>query len=480
MISSPISTSAEPPLCVDMDGTLLRTDTLFESILLLLKANPLMVAALPIWLAGGKANLKRQISARVELDPSALPYHPEFVAFLRDESAAGRRLVLVSAADEAVVRRVADHVGLFDEVIASNGTNNLKGANKRAELCERFGVRGYDYAGDHVADLDVWSSARHAIVVSSDSRLADRVGDHVTRTFTSPRWNLRTLARALRVQQWVKNLLVFVALLMAPEARDPKLFADAFLAFVAFSLCASSVYLANDLLDLAADRRHATKCKRPFASGELPLVTGLALGPVCLLSGLAVAALLPPSFLVVLLIYMAATTAYSFRLKHVPLVDVLLLAMLYTGRVIAGGAATGIVPSPWLLGFSLFFFLSLAFVKRFSELHAVRLQQQPDGLKVRGYYHSDLELIATNGAVSGYISVLVAALYINSDRVVGLYAHPEALWLICPMLLYWISRVWLLAHRGEMKDDPVLFAIKDPVSYGVGATIAAVLLAARL
>jgi 4-hydroxybenzoate polyprenyltransferase len=269
-----------------------------------------------------------------------------------------------------------------------------------------------------------------------------------------------------------------VALLMAPEVRDLSRFWDALVAFFALSLCASAVYLMNDLLDLEADRRHATKRSRPFAAGDLPLVLGLVLAPVCLAAGFALAAVLPPAFAVILVAYMVVTTLYSFRLKQIPLVDVILLAMLYTGRVVAGGAATRVWPSPWLLGFSLFFFLSLAFAKRYSELYALRREQRD--LQTRGYYPADLELIATQGAASGYLSVLVAALYINSDRVVGLYQRPELLWLICPLLLYWISRVWLLAHRGHLDDDPVLFAIRDRNSYAVGGLIVLVLLLARI
>jgi len=478
MVSRNQAASSAIPLCVDLDGTLLRTDSLYESTLILLKANPLRAVLLPIWLLRGKAVLKHEIASRVTLDPATLPYHPELLAHLREEHAKGRQIVLVSAAHETVVRAVAQHLGLFADVIASDGVKNLKGMNKRDVLVARFGEGGYDYAGDHAADLDVWSAGRGAIVVSNDVRLARRAGSRVQRVFTSPRRSLATLLRAIRVQQWVKNLLVFVPLLMAPEARQLPLFLDAFLAFVAFSLCASSVYVTNDLLDLETDRRHATKRHRPFAAGDLPLALGLLLVPGCLVAAVLVTLLLPGAFAVVLIIYMIVTTAYSFRLKHVPLVDVIVLAMLYTGRVIAGAAATRVWPSPWILGFSLFFFLSLAFVKRYAELYAMG-QEQP-ALKVRGYYSADLELIATNGTVSGYLSVLVAALYINSDRVVGLYHHPEMLWLICPLLLYWISRIWMLAHRGQLHDDPVLFAIKDRESWVVGALVALVLMAARL
>lgn len=467
------------PLCVDLDGTLLRTDSLVESVLLLVKGSPAAILRLPFWLWRGKAALKDEIARRVTLDPAALPYRGELVEFLRTEHTKGRSVLLVSAAHESIVRAVAEHLGFFDDVIATAAGTNRKGQHKRAALVARFGAGGFDYAGDSRADLPVWEAARSAIVVGSDARLARRAGARVERVFTSPVRRMRAIARALRVPQWVKNFLVFVPLLMAPEVRELPLFLDAALAFAAFSACASAVYVANDLLDLAADRRHRSKRRRPFAAGELPLALGLALVPACLAAGFAVAwLLLPPVFTAVLAAYLVATTAYSFRLKHVPLVDVLVLALLYTGRVIAGAAATHVRPSSWILGFSLFFFLSLAFVKRYTELYTLR--DAPPELRVRGYHPTDLQLVAINGAVSGYIAVLVAALYINSDRVVGLYDRPELLWLICPLLLYWISRVWMLAFRGQLHDDPVLFAIRDRESWIVGALIAVVLLLARL
>ncbi len=466
------------PLCVDLDGTLICTDSLHEAILLLVKASPFTAFRLPFWLLRGKIALKQEVASRVTLDPATLPYRDELLDYLRAERTKGRRLLLVSAAHESIVRGVACHLGIFDDVIGTDAVQNLKGANKRDALAARFGAGGYDYAGDDRADVPVWEAARGAIVVGNDAGLARRAGPRVQRVFTSPPRRGATLARALRVQQWVKNLLVFVPLLMAPEARDLPLFFDAFLAFVAFSLSASAVYVLNDLLDLAADRRHATKRLRPFASGDLSLATGFALVPVCLAAGFVITHWLPSAFLAVLVVYLLATTAYSFRLKYVPLVDVIVLAMLYVGRVIAGAAATHVWPSPWILGFSLFFFLSLAFVKRYAELYAMRAE--PPDVRVRGYYPADLQLVAINGAVSGYISVLVAALYINSDRVTGVYARPELLWLICPLLLYWISRMWMLAHRGELHDDPVLFAIKDRESWVVGLLIAVVLLLARL
>ncbi len=295
----------------------------------------------------------------------------------------------------------------------------------------------------------------------------------MTSAFTLP-----AVLRALRVEQWVKNLLVFMPLMMAPEIVELSLYDEAFFAFLSFSFCASAVYVLNDLVDLEADRRHPRKRFRPFASGEVAPRVGAIVGTACLAIGVALALKLPMLFAVALLVYLVATTLYSFWLKHVPLVDVLVLALLYTGRVIAGGAATNVLPSTWILGFSIFFFLSLAFVKRYAELYAIG-QSEP-ALKVRGYFPGDLDLITINGTASGYMSVLVAALYINGDHAGGIYRYPSLLWLICPLLLYWISRMWMLAHRGQLHEDPVLFSIRDRASWVVFALIAVVLLIARI
>jgi 4-hydroxybenzoate polyprenyltransferase len=470
------SEDANRPLCVDLDGTLVRTDTLLECVLRVVKATPLAAFRLPLWLLRGRAHLKREVAARAAIDVTALPFHAELVEYLRAERARGRRLVLVTAADERIAHGVAEHLALFDEVLASDGTVNLKGAHKQALLRDRFGARGYDYAGNAGSDLAVWNEAHSAVMVNAGSRVRRRCTAEVTRAFDRERVGVRTLVKALRLQHWVKNLLIFVPLAMSHQIQNAPLLAKALLAFLAFGLCASGIYLVNDLFDLEADRRHPSKRSRPLASGALGLAQGLALAPLCLLAGFAVAILLPPAFFLTLALYLLLTLSYSLRLKQIAVLDVVVLAGLYTIRIIAGSAATGVVPSPWLLAFSLFFFFSLAMVKRFSELDGLR---QRNGDKVtRGYYASDREQIASFGSASGYMAVLVLALYINSDAVVILYRQPIVLWLICPLLLYWISRVWLLAHRGEMHDDPVVFAIRDRVSYVVGACVALVLFVA--
>lgn len=465
------------PLCVDLDGTLVKTDTLLECALTVLKREPLALVRALVSLSQGRARLKRELATRAQLDVSRLPYHSELLGFLRAEHAAGRKLVLVSAADASIVRGVADHLGLFDEVLGSDGAINLKGARKGDVLAERFRDGGYDYAGNDGSDLAVWDRAHTAIHVNASARVKRRTTVPVARTFDPDRSRFRVLLKAMRIQHWVKNLLVFVPLVMAHQVANVSVVVAALLAFLAFGLCASGIYVINDLLDLDADRRHATKRNRPLASGALSLQAGLMLAPALLGASLALAVSLPRAFVAVLLLYVVLTTSYSMRIKQIAILDVVVLAGLYTIRVIAGSAATGIPPSPWLLAFSLFFFFSLALVKRFSELDALQRSGE-NGKVTRGYQVGDREQIASLGSASGYIAVLVLALYINSEAVVPLYRQPILLWMICPLLLYWISRVWLLAHRGQMHEDPVVFAIRDRVSYVVGACVALVLLGA--
>lgn len=465
----------EPPLCVDLDGTLLRTDLLHESLFELLRRRPLAVLAVPLWLWRGKAHLKQKIAARAPLDASALPYHEPFLAYLREQHHKGRRLILATAANVDLAREVARHLGLFERVVASDARINISGAVKLERLRALFGEGGFDYAGNGRADLEVWGHARRAILVNPDRGVppAARNVARVERIFEDRPLRAWTLLRALRLHHWVKNLLLFVPLAATHALHEGALLAQAALGFLAFGLTASSVYLLNDLLDLNADRQHPGKRQRPFASGALPIAHGIGLIPILLVAGIGIAASLPPLFLPVLGAYYAATLAYSFGLKRVAILDVLVLAGLYTARVIAGGIAVGITPSFWLLAFSMFLFLSLAVVKRYSEL--LTIGGAGENLRRRGYCAADLGALNGLGAASGLMAVLVLALYVNSEAVTVLYGQPELIWLLCPLLLYWMARVWLLTGRGDMRDDPVLFAIQDRVSHALAAAAALIL-----
>ena len=468
------------PLCIDCDGTLIRTDLLHEMVFRLLKAAPWLVLWLPIWLLRGKAHLKDQMARRTSIQASTLPVRQDVLDLARAARAAGRTVVLATASPSAVVQPLADHLQCFDEVIASDSRVNMAGQAKRAALVERYGEKGYDYAGDTRADLAVWASARRALVISSDpglARAASRVAE-VERVIKPARPGLGAYLRALRLHQWLKNLLVLVPLFAAHQMRSATGLGHALLAFAAFSLCASAVYVLNDLLDLESDRRHVRKRQRPFASGLVPISHGALLVPLLLAASVAVAWSLPAAFLGVLGAYFVCTLAYSVVLKRQVIVDVLMLAGLYTLRVIAGGAATGIVPSFWLLAFSMFLFLSLALVKRYSEM-LITLQQQAQSAAGRGYTVQDLPVLMSVGTSSGLVAVMVFALYINNPDLHTLYSQPLWLWLVPPLLLYWISRIWMKAHRSEVDDDPVVFAARDWQSLTIVTIMVALFLLAH-
>jgi 4-hydroxybenzoate polyprenyltransferase len=468
-----------PPLVVDLDETLIKTDLLAESFFALMRQNPLYLFLFPFWLLMGRAFLKRQISQRVTLDVSLLPYHHELLDHLKLQHAQGRQLTLATGTDERLAKQVADYLQIFDRALASDGTINLSGRYKQSCLVAEFGERHFDYAGNSRRDLAVWSSARKAILVNPTRSLSRAVArlTEIEQVFPRPKGRRSPYLQALRLQQWLKNLLVFVPLAMAHRFLEINLLGKTFLAFLAFGLCASSVYLVNDLLDLQSDRHHPRKRQRPFATGELSLFWGLRLAPFLFCLSLLVSLLLPLPFLGMLVIYYVLNLSYSFYLKRVVLLDVMVLAGLYTLRVMAGSASISIWPSSWLLAFSTFIFLSLALVKRYAEL--VIMEAESGVVQVRGYQIVDKGLLASLGSGSGYVAVLVLAIYISSGIAEIHYTRHYLVWLLCPLLLYWISYVWLMAHRGTMHDDPLVFTIRDRVSRIVLLLSAVVLLLAK-
>ncbi|MCU1000476.1 UbiA family prenyltransferase [Stenotrophomonas maltophilia] len=451
---------------MDLDGTLLRSDLLYESVLALLASSPLCIFLLPFWLLRGKAALKREIASRVTLPVEWLPYDARVLGMLR--TTRQRPRVLCSASDQALVEAIALHLGVFEEVMASDGRCNLAGPHKAEALKARFGAGQYDYMGNANVDLHVWKHSAAAYVVNAGNRLATAAARVTTvhAHWPSEGGGVRSWIKALRVYQWSKNLLVLVPLLTAHRWFDPVSLFGAAMAFIAFGLCASGVYLLNDLLDLTPDRQHARKRRRPFAAGDLPLMQGLLVAPLLTLAGFTLALLSSPAFTGVLFAYYAMTLMYSLVLKRIVMIDVVMLAALYTLRIIGGAIAIGVDLSFWLLAFSLFMFLSLALVKRYTELAAMSGSGRQK-IAGRGYDVSDLSLIQSLGAAAGYVSILVFALYINSPDSLELYRNPRLLWLLCPVLLFWIGRIWIIAHRGGMHDDPIVFAARDQVSWGV-------------
>lgn len=468
------SDRAAIPLAVDLDGTLIATDLLWESLFLLLRKNPLFLFVVPLWLVtGGPARLKIEIASRVDIDATLLPYRTTLVERLRRERAAGRQVVLATGTPRKFAEAVAEHLGIFDRVIATDGPNNITSERKKARLVEAYGDGGFDYAGNSRHDLAVFDAARAAIVVAPDRSAARWQAERGCELVEAPKPSWRTIVKMLRAHQWLKNTLIAVPVVLAHEYFDADMLLACLLAFVSFSAMASAVYILNDFFDLALDRRHATKRNRPFASGLLTMRFGLGAVAVLLMIGTIAAAFLPPLFWGALVAYLIGTTAYSLSVKRMLLIDVLALAALYTTRILAGAAATGTDVSFWLLAFSIFFFLSLALVKRYVELRSTPLPAK-ERIAGRGYRTEDQDIIAQAGMGAAFSAALVLALYIDSEAVRELYPHPWMVWPLAPIVLYLTMRVWILARRDEMHDDPVVFIVSDwrsQLVIGVGAVL---------
>jgi 4-hydroxybenzoate polyprenyltransferase/phosphoserine phosphatase len=464
--------SKEVPLFVDLDGTLTPADVSLESFVDYARNGLGHASRLSGWLLKGRSLAKARVAQAMPVDPARLPIRSEVLALIEAARAEGSRVILASASDQANVQRVADHLGCFDSAIGSTATHNLKGGNKLAAIRAMAPDAPFDYAGDARADLPIWKAARRGYSAGFDPRLEN------VRQLVMPPSPARMLFKAMRPHQWAKNALIFVPLLTAGLAAQPQAILLAGLAMLCFSLVASGVYLINDLLDIPADRMHKTKCKRPLAAGTLSIplaiVSAALLMSVPLLAALLLLGL--PTALV-LLAYLILTTAYSFRLKAVMTLDVITLACLYTVRIIAGATAIHVRLSFWLFTFSVFFFLSLAYLKRYTELTAAA---DPGKLvKGRGYLPEDLRVVETSGISAGMLSILVLALFINSLTGSLAYATPELLWLLCLPLLYWINRVWMMARRGQVDGDPVAFAIRDGRSLITAAFMGLIVLVAQ-
>jgi 4-hydroxybenzoate polyprenyltransferase/phosphoserine phosphatase len=449
------------PLVVDLDGTLIRTDLLIESFFAHVGPNPGRIFILAAAALTGKSRLKADIAQVTALDAAYLPYDQRILSLINEARSHGRQVYLASASNERYVEEVAAHLGLFDGWFASTESENLSSEIKARRLVEAFGEKRFDYVGDSEADLSVWAAASKCIGVDLSTSLCIALRkidpDAVLLQPSDNGW--RNWLKLLRVHQWSKNALVFVAPLSA-HLSDLRSIAFSSLAFCAFSFAAASVYIVNDLVDIEADRKHRTKRLRPLAAGTVPPVQAMLAAPVLLAASLGVGLLISWRFALVLGIYLILTTAYTFYLKTKMMLDVIVLASLYTLRVISGAVAVSTIPSEWLLGFSMFFFTSLALIKRYVDL-AVRVDGGLPDPTNRNYRKSDLGTVGALAAASGLNAVTIFALYISSDTVNRLYRHPHALWLVCPVLMYWIARALILADRRLMNDDPIIFALKD-------------------
>lgn len=511
-----IVTAATTPievLFVDLDHTLISTDLLAESFVKAVKQSPMELPRAMSALVRGRAAMKAELAKLVTPDVTVLPYNPAVIEFLRQQKEAGVKLVLATASPMTWARAVADHLGLFDDVLASDSDRNLKGRHKRQALCDYAKDAGYlswGYIGDSAADLPIFQVADQSYMVSysrSLERRANRAASgHLAVLSRSP-FSLRAVIKAMRPHQWVKNLLVFVPMVLA-HAFGWQQIAAVVLAWLCFSCVASGVYILNDMLDVESDRHHPKKRNRPFASAKLSLTAGIPLFFGLTAAGMGLAAVtLPVKFTVLLFGYFCLTTLYSVYLKNKLILDVMVLAGLYTLRVIAGGAAVDVPVSEWLMAFSIFLFTSLAFAKRYAELSRVRDKMEndrwistgsaaqeellegdvkrlsaPDSTRLHGrsYRVGDLGLIENLGPTSGYMSVLVLALYINSPQVASLYHNGSILWYVCPLVMYWITRLWFVAKRGKLSEDPIVFALKDGVSLLTGLLVLIVMVTAIL
>jgi 4-hydroxybenzoate polyprenyltransferase len=452
------------PLVVDLDRTLVKSDLLHESFFQSISKGILHHFQLLKYLLKGKAPLKQYLANQSAIDYSLLPYNSDVLAAIKQAREAGRPVYLATASDSVHAEGVGAHLGLFDAILSSDGRTNLSGRVKAERLVAMFGEQGFDYIGDSAADLEVWVRANKAITVGAGPGLRRRVekrqplADHIALDKPPATW-----LRVLRIHQYAKNGLVFLPMITSQSLTMPALL-QCIAAFLAFSFCASGVYIVNDLVDLEADRKHPTKANRPFASGAVPILHGLAAVPFLLALAFACAFSVSLLLAAVLAGYFALTLAYSLSLKRKMMVDVVVLAGLYTIRVIGGAAAIRVIPSEWLLAFSMFFFSFMALIKRYIELDT-RIEQGLGELTNRNYRKSDVNVVSALAAASGMNAVTIFALYVSSPNVQGRYHHPELFWLICPLLLYWIGRVMVMAHRRLIDDDPIVFALRDPRSY---------------
>jgi len=448
-------------LVVDLDGTLTPSDTLMEQFINVARQSPLCVLRLPFWLARGRAELKERLAARGGVSPGLLPYREAFLDYLREERAGGRRLVLATAAHRSIADAIAGHLGLFDRVLATEGRRNLKGSAKLEAIRESEG-EAFVYAGDSRADIPIWKAAKGAVLVGVAPGTAELVRRSVTveREFPDEEGGLAPWLRAMRLHQWLKNLLLFVPLLTAFQFLDLEKLAATVVAFLAFSLTASATYVANDLWDLESDRAHPRKRFRPLASARLSIAQGLGLAASALGLGLAMAFAVSVDYLLMVLLYLALTSAYSWTLKSYVLIDVLTLSLLYTLRILAGSVAIGVAASSWLLAFSAFMFLSLALVKRCAELVSLEVGGMT-AVSGRDYRATDLVVLWPLGVGAALSSVVVFGLYISAATTEVRYGTPQLLWLAAVALTYWLARLWVKTSRGEMHDDPVVYAIRD-------------------
>ena len=455
------------PLCVDLDGTLIKTDSIIETLLIAIKKSPVLILLFPFWLLMGKNYFKNRIVKYGIPDVSIFPYNEEVIELIKNAKSQGRTTVLSTATREEIATAVGEHTQLFDEVICSTDTFNNRSSNKANVLINKFGDKGFDYIGNGYSDIAVFERADKSILISDNKHLIRKVSavNSNLEIIKTNKNNFKYLLKGMRIYQWTKNVLIFLPLVLAHEFTDYKIVFDTLVGFLCFSFTASFIYLVNDLMDLESDRRHTAKYRRPFASGDLSPVLSLTVSFVFLLISFVVSfTYLPSDFGFVLTAYLILTISYSIYLKKITILDIITLSVLYSIRIIAGSEITNIALSKWFLAFSLFLFFSLAIIKRYTELSNLLKQNQTKTIG-RGYQTDDMTILLSMGTSSGYLSVLIFLFYIFSPDVIKLYKEPILLMPVSIILLFWITRMWFLARRGEMNEDPLVFTSKDKYSY---------------
>ena len=468
------------PLCVKLEGAVLRTGTTAELALALVRRRPWMLFVLLGWMFLGAGAFRGKVAEHAALNPAKLPYRRAFLAFLRREAGAGRHIVLVARARPEIARAIADHLGVITDIVEIDRDAIEPGEAVAKKLCDRFGTGDFDYAGFGPADIPVWRTARRSVIVAPSPRLLkDRIWNSQNADIVCPddRGTGRYLD-ALRPGRWIKNLLIFLPLLNAANRNDPQFLVKAYLLFCAYCMIASAGYVVNDLIDLVADRRHATKRRRVLALGRLPIPQALLLAAGLLAGGFALALFLSPLLAGWMAIYLALSLSYSLWIKKTLILDTFALTALYMHRVLTGALLAASLPSLWQMLFAGFFFFSLAMLTRYGELKGARISGTKRATRARAYRRGDLDLLAGFGLASGYLSAFVLVIYAFTPEAHALFRSPEALWNLWPILIYWISRIWIEARRGRVPDDPILFALDDKMSFAVALAAIAVVMTA--
>lgn len=447
------------PLFVDLDGTYTKSDFLFESFILAFKNNPLIVIHCFFWILKGLSVLKDELSKIADVNTTTLPLNEEFLTYLKQEKRKGREIYLATASNEKYAKQIVENSEIFDSYISSSAQVNLKGKhklNKIKQLSSRFA-----YAGNDAIDFAIFDEAEEKILVNpSRAALKKSVNKPVDLIFDMNKASSKTWLKQIRIHQWLKNLLIIVPLIVSGRFLDVQNAMTILLAFISFSFLASATYIFNDLLDLESDRGHTRKKNRPLASGAISIKDGIVAASILFILSTSIAVYLGFNFSIVLVAYLVLTLFYSFKVKQYVGLDVVCLALLYTVRIIAGAAAIHVLVSFWLLAFSIFIFLSLALVKRCSEIQSMNAEGKHRA-KGRDYTIDDYTILQSFGASSAMLAVLMFCFYINNNVLTNQYQQPDILWLIVPALSYWLMRIWIKTQRAEMHDDPIVFSLRD-------------------